>query len=414
VDAVVVAPIAVDAVEDEVRIILDLPMQQREVCVPILVHICFTMVKILQQIKCVPHGEKLVQYFGTNYGQYINNKLHNKVWVILTEPVHTDDVLARHRVREVMIRNGQLNIQQARQAQETILKAAVQEGTDMDAPMRLALLQNEIAQGEFAASIEVPVVLTDSEKTQFSNDWRTFRERNTNLTKHRGQAFSFIQGQCTQLLQDKTKQDTDWNTVIISYDPLTLHRLIERTVLAQTEDQYPFATVYDQELSFYLFKQNNLSNPQWYECFNTKVDVSGAIGVTRQHKVLLEYVAQESYTRAFTDLGPVEQQLVRDDAEERYVSYTFLRQSETHHGNLNLDLQNDFTTGDSRYPKNRQQTLHLLDKYSKTVVAKVTHSEGTLFAQKGGRGGGNRSSSGNGKGRDSSTYDKKYWNDKEC
>jgi hypothetical protein len=79
-----------------------------------------------------------------------------------------------------------------------------------------------------------------------------------------------------------------------------------------------------------------------------------------------------------------------------------------------VGFQNDFTTGDNRYPKNRQQTLHLLDKYSKTVVAKVTHSEGTSFAQKGGRGDGNRSSSGNGKGRDSSTYDKKYWNDKEC
>jgi hypothetical protein len=77
-----------------------------------------------------------------------------------------------------------------------------------------------------------------------------------------------------------------------------------------------------------------------------------------------------------------------------------------------VDLHNDFTTCDNRYPKNRQHTLHLLDKYSNTVVAKVTQSEGTSFAQKGGRGGGNRSSSG--KGRDSSTYDKKYWNDKEC
>jgi hypothetical protein len=119
--------------------------------------------------------EKLVQYVGTNYGQDINNELQNKVWVVLTEPVHTDNVLARHSVREVMIRNGQLNIQQDLQAQETILKDAVQAGTDMDAPMRLAILQNEIAQGEFSASIEVPVVLTDSEKTQFSNDWRTFR-----------------------------------------------------------------------------------------------------------------------------------------------------------------------------------------------------------------------------------------------
>jgi hypothetical protein len=94
-----------------------------------------------------------------------------------------------------MIRNGQLNIQQARQAQETIIKASVQAETDMDAPKKLEIVQHDIAQAEFASSIEVPVVLTDSEKTQFSNDWRTFQERNTNLIKHQGQAFSLIQGQ---------------------------------------------------------------------------------------------------------------------------------------------------------------------------------------------------------------------------
>jgi hypothetical protein len=89
--------------------------------------------------------EKLVQYGGTNYGQEINKEFQNKVWVVLTGPVHTEDGLARHSVREVMIRNGQLNIQQARQAQETILKASVQAGTYMDAPMKFAILQNEIA-----------------------------------------------------------------------------------------------------------------------------------------------------------------------------------------------------------------------------------------------------------------------------
>jgi hypothetical protein len=118
--------------------------------------------------------ENIVHYVGTNYGQDINNKLQNKILVVLTEHVHTVDVLARHSEREVIIRNGQLNIQQDRQAQETILKAAVQAGTDMDAPMKLAILQNEIAQGKFASSIEVPMFLTDSEKTQFSNDWCTF------------------------------------------------------------------------------------------------------------------------------------------------------------------------------------------------------------------------------------------------
>jgi hypothetical protein len=47
------------------------------------------------------------------------------------------------------------------------------------------------------------------------------------------------------------------------------------------------------------------------------------------------------------------------------------------------------------------------------AIPKVTQSEGTSFAQKGSRGSVRRYN-GNGKGHDSSTYDKKYWKDKEC
>jgi hypothetical protein len=85
-----------------------------------------------------------------------------------------------------MIQTGQLNIQRARQAQETILKDSVLAGIDMDALMKLAIIQIKIDQGKFDDNIKVPVDLTDSEKTQFSNNWRTFRERNANLIKHRG------------------------------------------------------------------------------------------------------------------------------------------------------------------------------------------------------------------------------------
>ena len=268
--------------------------------------------------------EKLVQYVGTNYGQDISNELQNKTTVTLPEPTHTQAVLARHATKELMIRNGQACIQNARLSQQVILEAAVTAGLDPEAPMKLAILENEIAQGDFKQNKEVPIKMTDSEKTQYSNEWRTYRERNAQLSKHRGQAFSLILGQCTQLLQDKMKQDVDWNAVSISYNPLDLYRLIEKTILAQTEDQYPFATVYDQEISFYAFRQETLSNPQWYERFNTKVDVGAAIGVTRQHKVLLEYVAMELHNSAFTSLMAAQQQAVREDTEERYISYTFL------------------------------------------------------------------------------------------
>jgi hypothetical protein len=76
--------------------------------------------------------------------------------------------------------------------------------------------------------------LNDSEKTQFSNEWRILQEGNTNLIKHRGQAFSLIQCQCTKLLQDKMKQDTELTNVSTSYEPLNLYHLIKITVLAQT------------------------------------------------------------------------------------------------------------------------------------------------------------------------------------
>ena len=81
--------------------------------------------------------------------------------------------------------------------------------------------------------------------------------------------------------------------VSVSYYPLQLYRSIERVILAQTEDQYPIATIYDQEQSLYLFRQENLTSAQWYERFNTKIDVGTAIGVTRQHEALLNYCANE-------------------------------------------------------------------------------------------------------------------------
>ncbi len=195
-----------------------------------------------------------------------------------------------------------------------------------------------------------------------------------------------------------------------SYNPLELYRLIEKTTLARRRINTcsPLA-VYDQELGFYSFRQETMSNPQWYEKFNTKVDVGLAIGITQQYKVLLEYVAQENHTLTFAALSGEQRQAVCKDAEERYISYTFLCQSRAQHGNLKVDLRNDFTTGSNRYPKTRQQMLHLLDKYSKTVIVpKTTSSEGSSFTQMGGRNG--RGS----KDQGTITFDKEYWKDKTC
>jgi hypothetical protein len=54
---------------------------------------------------------------------------------------------------------------ETRLARQTVLEAAETAETDPEAPMKLALLQNEIAEGDFQQHAEVPIELTDSEKT---------------------------------------------------------------------------------------------------------------------------------------------------------------------------------------------------------------------------------------------------------
>jgi hypothetical protein len=239
----------------------------------------------------------------------------------------------------------------------------------------------------YRATLALPIKLDDMEQTHHYNEWRTYRERTSRLEKQQGQAFSMIHGQCMQVLLDKMKHDVDWIPASETYDPLTLIKLIEKTILAQTGDQYPYATVYEQERTLYSFNQNTLTNEQWYERFNTGIDVGSAIGVTPQHWILLDHVASEaSPSTTFDAMTPDKQLETRQKAKERYLSYVLLRKSGKQHNKLKVDLQNDFTTGNDQYPKNRQSTLHLLDKYSKSViVSPTTPTEGKLFAQKGGR-----------------------------
>ena len=115
--------------------------------------------------------EKLVQYVGTTYGQDISNELQNKTTVTLIKPVHSAAVITRHTTREQMICAGQANLQQAQRAPQLILEAEVAAGVDPEAPMKLAILNNVIAEGDFEQSVEVPIKMTDSEKTQYSNEW---------------------------------------------------------------------------------------------------------------------------------------------------------------------------------------------------------------------------------------------------
>ena len=88
------------------------------------------------------------------------------------------------------------------------------------------------------------------------------------------------------------------------------------------------------------------------------------------------------------------------DVQKRYLAYVLLQHSERHHVKLNRYIHNDYTTGDDRYPKTRKNNLHILTRYTKTVIPRNSESQVNSFTHR------------SGDGRNPQRNDKAYWKDK--
>ncbi len=321
------------------------------------------------------------QYIGAKYGEDIANELQNKTRIVLSAPAYPSTTMTQHTVRIALVRSQQVVMSTAQLSSCTSLEAEIALAPgNQSLVMELTKLNQDIAQADFEAAQDVPIELNDQEQINYSNKCQNHSRRISTLETHQGQAY-LILGQCTQLIQDKMKQDASWTMVSTSYDPLKLYRLIERVVLKQTKDQCIFAAVQKQSLAMLNTKQGGLSNTQWYERFNMCHDVAHSIGVELGHKVLWEYCAQSKYSMSYDTLGTTDQAAMRQAAEDQYLAYILLINSGGQHDHLRKELQNNLTKGSNKYPENCSQTLLFLDRYSKLAPAD-TALQGTAFAQK--------------------------------
>ena len=136
-----------------------------------------------------------------------------------------------------------------------IIEAKItQAPTDCGLLKELQEVDNQIARGDIQFNDEVEMKLTDDERTAHSNAWRTHRETTESLKKSRGKIYSLLLGQCTQVLVDKMKQDTDWVSISDSFDPHLLFKLIEKVVLKQSDNQYKTAVLIAEQLSILQFR----------------------------------------------------------------------------------------------------------------------------------------------------------------
>jgi hypothetical protein len=161
-------------------------------------------------------------------------------------------------------------------------------------------------------------------------------------------------------------------------------------------------------------KQGNSTNNEWYECFNTKVEVAKSLGVSFDFEKIWEYCVLEAHKAAYTSLKPDEQEAVRVSARERFLSYSLVKTSNSKHNKIKDDLSDDYTKVSHNYPQTRSQALMLMDHYSKTPTA-ITTLEGTAFAQSGKK----KKKIGDKEkkpeaAKDPKVFDKEWWKDKEC
>ncbi len=93
--------------------------------------------------------------------------------------------------------------------------------------------------------------------------------------------YSLVLGQCTTVLLDKMKQDADWQAASDSYDPLKLLKLIEKSILKQSDNQYEIGIIIEQlKLLLAYWQDDGVTNAVYYNQFKTRVDVAEHIGVS--------------------------------------------------------------------------------------------------------------------------------------
>jgi hypothetical protein len=292
--------------------------------------------------------------------------------------------------------------------------AQLQSASGIQDAVAIAKVKNQVKDVAYHQGQEVPYNLKDSEKLKYGNESKMHSQRVATLEKHCGNVYALIYKQCTQILQDKMKQDKNWATVSVSYKPLELYKLIEQVILKQTEDQYPVTALWEQLSNFANAKEGNSTNNEWYERFNTKMEVAESVGVSFDFEKIWEYCALEAHKAAYTSLKPDKQEAVRVSARERFLSYALIKTSNSKHDKIKDDLLDDYTKGSDNYLQTSLQALMLMDHYSKTPTA-ITTSEGTAFAQSGKK----KKKVGDKEKKPEATkdpkdFDMEWWKDKEC
>ena len=86
--------------------------------------------------------------------------------------------------------------------------------------------------------------------------------------------YSLVLGQCTDLMQTKLKQQSNWETVSRYQDGIELLKMIKTTVHRFDDQKFTPLAHYCAKDAIYGLHQGNLTNDEYLKKFNNLVDVA--------------------------------------------------------------------------------------------------------------------------------------------
>ena len=251
--------------------------------------------------------EAMGLHIGRTYGEECGKEFELGKLNVRVVPTVSADITARHTAK---IASNTIRIN-AKIGSLTTMQTAINAAIAAN-PTAFDLVDKQIAVNdklEKAAEelqdqvdSDVSSVMTMEESTVHKNNFRSYHEDEQKLIVNRGKVYVLILGQCTQVLKDALKEDSDWEAISAGYDGIALFQLIEKCVLKQTSNKYPYLILQEELRSLLLNKQEaDHSTNVYYERMLNRVHIYERAGGVFYTPDLLEIETEELHPGVLYD-----------------------------------------------------------------------------------------------------------------
>jgi hypothetical protein len=207
---------------------------------------------------------------------------------------------------------------------------------------------------------ELPDTATAYEKRIWEKRVDKMIEEEYRLKDITSRAYAIVWGQCSDALREKVKAHKSYKSAHKAGNVVQLLQIIKTEMFTFQTQKYGPQAMHEAKRRFYMMRQDkHTSVQQYYESFINTVEViehcGGDIGTDRS--LVTEMLGGRDRVIASDEVIADAERL----AKEKYLACAFiLGADKTRYGRLLEDLENSFTQGSDKFPKNMTDAYNIL------------------------------------------------------